>query len=106
MVYKLNVAAGHVRDFGPCRSHKLNGSVVVFGYAMRGDERVNGHDAELVFLDRRNDSINNWTRDGGSGPRLFGDDDFHLAPGVDEEPPFDFGRVDLVVKARGDDAPL
>jgi hypothetical protein len=53
---------------------------------MRGDERIDDQQAEFVFLDCRNDGVDDRPRDDRAGSGLLGDYDFRLAPGVDEEP--------------------
>jgi hypothetical protein len=52
MVNELDGAPGHIRDFGPSRRDNLNRGIVVFDDAVRGDERVDDHEADSVRAHR------------------------------------------------------
>ena len=59
MVDKLDRAARHVGDLGPCAGDKFDCGVVVFAHAMAGDEGVDRHEADAVRPDRRYDRVDN-----------------------------------------------
>ena len=73
---------------------------------MRGDERVDDHQAYLVGLDRGNNRLDDRTCDDCAAAGLFGDDYFCLTSSVEEKPPFDLGPVNLVLQDSGHDASL
>src|SRR5580658_5850968 len=73
---------------------------------MRGYERVDDHQADLVGADRVDDRLDRSVIHARAGARLNGDDDLAVAPTVDEKAAFQFGRVDIVVDRSRDDATL
>jgi hypothetical protein len=106
VMHELDRSVRDVGNFGPCCSDELDRGVVVLSNAMRSDERVHDHEADRVGLDGCYDGIDDRTGYDRSVPGLFRDDDFRLAPGIDEKPPLDFLSVDSVVKNGCHNAPL